>query len=162
MKLPILSKNDRLNLMKKFVIFLFIIIIWGLASYLTRWSASSVPPQVSNSELVFPENINKIFQKSCIDCHTPYTKIPLYGHIFPVTLYLQDHVKEGQDELNLAKWNEYKLKRQLKKAEEIFEEVNEGEMPPTSYLILHPDSKLNVEEIEELKLWSENFISTHE
>lgn len=162
MKLPIQSKKDTLHLMKKILILLGLAFVCALASYFTRWESSSVAAQEAKSELVFPERINRIFDKSCNDCHTPYTRIPLYGHVFPVTLYLQDHVEEAQAELNFVKWNEFTLKRQLRKAEEIIEQIDNGDMPPKSYLLLHPDAKLNSEDISELKKWSEKILNGNE
>jgi hypothetical protein len=162
MKLPIQSKNDTLHLMKKILILLSAALVCALASYFTRWESSSVAPLEAKSELVFPEKINRILDKSCNDCHTPYTKIPLYGHIFPITLYLQDHVEEAQTELNFVKWNEFTRKRKLRKTEEIIEQIDNGEMPPKSYLLLHPDSKLSTEDISELKNWSEKILNEDE
>jgi hypothetical protein len=66
---------------------------------------------------------------------------------------LNYHVDEGKDELNFSEFESYSLKRKLHKLEEIKEMVEEGEMPLTSYTIIHGDATLNGEQKQILYKW---------
>lgn len=134
----------------------------GIGTFATQWKYSSVNPVPQKEKIPFPPKIESILSRACLDCHTNYTKIPLYGHIFPVTLYLQDHVKDGLEELNLVDWEKNSPKNKYKKAEEIIEELEEGNMPPKSYLILHPEANISPEELIVFKEWFQKIESEYE
>jgi hypothetical protein len=59
---------------------------------------------------------------------------------------LADHVKEGKSELNFDAFMTYKPKKARHKMEEVNEMVKEGEMPLSSYTLVHRDAKLSMEE----------------
>jgi len=65
----------------------------------------------------------KIMKESCFDCHSSSTRYHWYSSIPSVNYWMEDHVKEGNKELNFSKWGEYSLKRKEHKMEEVFEEV---------------------------------------
>jgi hypothetical protein len=58
---------------------------------------------------------------------------------------VQNHVDEGRSELNFSEWN-----RGNSEADEAAKTVREGEMPPRSYLLLHPAARLTDAEREQL------------
>lgn len=93
-----------------------------------------------------PDNVKKILERSCYDCHSNTTKYPWYASIQPVGWWLADHVKEGKAEINFDAFMTYKPKKARHKMEEVNEMVNEGEMPLFSYTIIHRDAKLSDEE----------------
>jgi hypothetical protein len=63
-------------------------------------------------------------------------------------------VKEGKQHLNFSKWNEYSLKKKAHKMEELYEEVEEGEMPLKSYSWTHSEANLTAEQINAVVIWS--------
>jgi hypothetical protein len=164
MNLPVKSNGARMKIMFKnlFLATGVGIVLLGIGTFTTQWEFSGVKPKSQKEKLPFPSDIENIFSRACLDCHTPYTKIPFYGYIFPVTLYLQDHVKEGLEELNLVDWEKLSPKQKYKKAEEIIEDLEEGEMPPKSYLILHPEAKITQEELIVFKEWFQKIDSEYE
>ncbi|NOU37845.1 MAG: heme-binding domain-containing protein [Ferruginibacter sp.] len=90
-----------------------------------------------------PENVQAILKKSCYDCHSNNTAYPWYNNIQPVASFLANHVKEGKDELNFSEFATYKIGRQYRKLEEIKKEIEENEMPLSSYTLIHTDANLN-------------------
>ena len=94
-----------------------------------------------------------ILQTSCFDCHSNYTNYPWYTNIQPIGWWLNHHVDEGKEELNFSEFESYSLKRKLHKLEEIKEMVEEGEMPLSSYTLIHGDTKLSPEQKEILYTW---------
>jgi hypothetical protein len=100
-----------------------------------------------------PEDVKKILETTCFDCHSAKTSYPWYNAITPINYYLEEHIKDGQKHLNFSKWNEYSLKKKEHKMDELHEEVAEGEMPLNSYTWLHADANLNSRQIAAVVAW---------
>ncbi|MDP5105296.1 MAG: heme-binding domain-containing protein [Polaribacter sp.] len=103
-----------------------------------------------------PENVKKILVESCYDCHSNVTKYPWYNTITPVNFWLADHVKDGKKHLNFSDWSAYSLKKKEHKMDELYEEVEKGEMPLDSYTWTHTEANLSPEQIEELVAWGKS------
>jgi hypothetical protein len=101
-----------------------------------------------------PDDVRKIFDRSCADCHSNETKYPWYAKIQPSAWFLKDHIDEGRRELNISVWKTYEPRRQRKKLTEICEQIEAAEMPLPSYLWIHWDAKLSPEEIKTLCDWT--------
>ena len=89
-----------------------------------------------------PANLKNKLHVSCYDCHSNNTRYPWYNKIQPVAWFLEDHIKEGKDELNFSEWGEYSDRRKNSKLRSIISQIEEGEMPLDSYILLHPDADL--------------------
>lgn len=100
-----------------------------------------------------PENIKNILHAACYDCHSNSTSYPWYSTIMPFGWWLNHHVKEGKEHLNFSEFATYSTKKQDHKLEETSEEVEEHEMPLSSYTIVHPEAKLTEEQILALEAW---------
>ncbi len=90
-----------------------------------------------------PENVLSIFKTSCYDCHSNNTVYPWYSTIQPVAWWLDDHIKEGKKELNFSEFAAYRIGRQYKKLDEINKQIKEGEMPLSSYTLIHTNAKMD-------------------
>jgi hypothetical protein len=104
--------------------------------------------------LNMPDNVQGILQTSCYDCHSNNTSYPWYAELQPVAWWLNNHIKEGKGELNFNEFSTYSLRRQYHKLEEIIEQVKEGEMPLSSYTIIHKDAILSTEQKATLTSWA--------
>ncbi len=118
------------------------------------------PPVVASEAIEsgtqIPDEVAKIFQTSCKDCHTHETVYPWYSKIQPAAWFLADHITEGRQKLNFSKWNTYENRRKRKKLDEVCEQVKSAEMPLPSYLWMHRDSKLSDAQIKTLCDWTES------
>jgi len=83
--------------------------------------------------------------RACFDCHSNQTKWPWYSHVAPMSWLVQNHVDEGRETLNFSAGPDG-----LGEADEAAEEVREGEMPPRSYILLHPEARLSTAERDAL------------
>ncbi len=101
-----------------------------------------------------PADVTAILARSCDDCHTNNTAWPWYTYVAPVSWFIIRHVDSGRRHLNFSKWGEYAPKRQLDKLGEVVELVNEGEMPLTSYTLLHASAKLDPAAKARLAEWA--------
>ncbi len=93
-----------------------------------------------------PENISALLQESCYDCHSNNTQYPWYNRVQPIAWFLEDHIDEGKTELNFNEWDAYSNRRKKSKLKSITSQINDNEMPLTSYTLIHKDSKLSKSE----------------
>jgi hypothetical protein len=89
------------------------------------------------------EAIANTLKSSCYDCHSSESTYPWYSNIAPVSWMVKHHIDEGREELNFSEWGTFTTKRKMKKLEEIVEEVEEGEMPMTPYVMIHSEAKMS-------------------
>jgi len=119
----------------------------------------SLPPEVQAETLEastqVPAEVGAILSRSCADCHSNRTNYPWYSNVSPTSWFLQNHINEGRNELNISVWNTYPTKKKVRKLDKICEEVSNGEMPLPSYLWIHWNSKLRPGEAETLCSWTE-------
>lgn len=115
------------------------------------------PKIVAENDFIFqtnpPEHIQTILKTSCYDCHSNESTYPWYTNVAPISWWIKHHINEAREELNFSTWASYPLKKQKHKLEEVYEEVEEGEMPLPSYLIVHSEAKLTTEQKNELVAW---------
>jgi hypothetical protein len=107
------------------------------------------------SALPAPPEVQAILDRACMDCHSHATKWPWYAYVAPVSWLVVYDTHEGREHMNFSKWGSYSPKRQRKKTREIWEEVEEGEMPLPPYLLLHPEAKLSDADKATLQAWSQ-------
>lgn len=144
---------------KALKIILLIIIIAFLAIQFIRPAKNSGEEIAINqitAKYEAPQEVQQLLKVSCYDCHSNTTRYPWYSNIQPVAWFLQDHIVEGKKELNFSSFMEYPVWRQYKKFKEIGKEVKEGEMPMTSYTILHPDADLTADQKLSIQNWAAN------
>lgn len=79
-----------------------------------------------------------LVKDACFDCHSNETVWPWYARIAPASWLIWRDVDEGRSKLNFSDWG-----RAHEGANEIAEVVNEGEMPPWYYAMMHPEARLS-------------------
>jgi hypothetical protein len=65
-------------------------------------------------------------------------------------------VNKARKKLNFSDWGLMRASEQAKMKEEIWEEVREESMPPWQYRIMHPSTKLSIEEKNLIRSWALN------
>ena len=90
-----------------------------------------------------PENIGKLLQVSCYDCHSNNTEYPWYNKVQPIAWFLEDHIKEGKEELNFSEWDSLSNRRKNSKLKSIINQIKDDEMPLFSYTLIHGDAVLS-------------------
>lgn len=102
------------------------------------------PPVVQEPQWNTPET-RALVQRACFDCHSNETVWPWYSNIAPVSWLVYRDVVEGRSNMNFSEWDTSWLAYG-----EIAEIVQEGEMPPGTYLIMHPNARLSAQEKQAL------------
>jgi hypothetical protein len=105
-----------------------------------------------------PAEVKEVFQRACYDCHSNETKWPFYSYVAPFSWLVVKDVNEGREELNFSNWQRMSGVKQSKKKKEIWEEVDEGEMPFWYYVPLHPEAKLSEQDKDIIRKWSRGML----
>lgn len=143
-----------MKILKKVLIVLLVLFVGAQAFRPAKNNSNDTSKDISKSYVV-PENVKTILAKACNDCHSNNTRYPWYAEIQPMAWWINDHVKDGKKHLNFNEFDSYRIARQYKKLEECIEEVKDGEMPLSSYTIIHKDAKLSDDEKQILFTWCE-------
>lgn len=109
----------------------------------TKNTATALSTNDITTKYKVPNEVKNILQTSCNDCHTNNTVYPWYTNIQPVAWYLNNHVQDGKRHLDFSEFATYKIGKQYRKLEEISHEIEDGEMPMTSYTLIHGNATLN-------------------
>jgi len=104
-------------------------------------------------EIKAPENVMQILRNSCYDCHSNEVKWPWYSNVAPMSWLVAYDVDEAREHMNFSEWASYSTEDKAEDIEEIWEEVEEGNMPLWYYLPLHPEAKLSDNDKEIIKNW---------
>ncbi|MFC6269480.1 heme-binding domain-containing protein [Frigoriflavimonas asaccharolytica] len=100
-----------------------------------------------------PVNIKSKLQTSCYDCHSNNTNYPWYSKVQPVAMFLQNHIIDGKKELNFSEWDSLSVRRKKSKLKAIVNQIKDGEMPMSSYTIIHRDAIFSKAEKDEIVQW---------
>ena len=116
--------------------------------------ARTNPPIDPAHELVAPQPVASILQRSCYDCHSNHTVWPWYAQVAPVSWLLADDVHDGRAEMNFSEWTTFTPRRSARKLQELCEQVEQGEMPLWFYVPLHSAAKLSDADRKTLCDWA--------
>lgn len=142
-------KINKKTVLKILVALLVIIQFFGIDKTTTPVNESKDFVSVTNP----PVKVATIIKTSCYDCHSNQTNYPWYTNIAPVSWWIGHHIEEGREHLDFSNWGDYSKKKADHKLEEFYEEVEEGEMPLTSYTSVHGEAKLSEEDKALLIAW---------
>jgi mono/diheme cytochrome c family protein len=125
---------------------------WGLLGLVGALVVSQLVPYGRNHQnptvVAEPQwdstQTRQLAVRACFDCHSNETEWPWYSNVAPMSWFVQSHVDEGRGRLNFSEWN------RPQDAREAAETVREGEMPPRSYLFIHPNARLTDAELTAL------------
>ena len=83
---------------------------------------------------------------ACYDCHSNKNVYPWYTYVQPVGWYVKNHIEEGKEHLNFSEFGNYTAEKQAHKLEESYELIEKGEMPLSSYTLIHKEAVLTTEQ----------------
>ncbi len=67
---------------------------------------------------------------------------------------MNGHVEEGKRHLNFSNFASYSIRKQYKSFDEINKEIKDGDMPLTSYTLIHRDAILNPTQKQYVENWA--------
>jgi len=141
--------------MKK-IIFYLLIFIFLIQLYRPEKNISTSPSKDHISAVVFtPIEIQNVLKQSCYDCHSNHTNYLWYHEIAPFSWGVALHIKDGKKHLNFDTFAQYNERVRNHTLAEINKVVSDGEMPMKAYVLFHPKSRLNAQDIIKIKNWTE-------
>jgi hypothetical protein len=111
------------------------VVVFVLIQFVPYGRASHSNPSAANPFPWTDPQAEAIARESCYDCHSNETEWWWATNIAPFSWLVQRDVDEGRRNLNFSDWNRLP-------AAAVQEIVNEGEMPPFQYTLIHPGAKL--------------------
>jgi hypothetical protein len=137
------------------IVFLMLALI-AFGSSLSR-KQTTATPDVRDYRYADPfrgSEVGNTLARACGDCHSNQTRLPWYGHVAPISWWIQSHVREGREELNFSDWTRYTTLQRHNELESICGVISNGRMPPASYTALHPEARLGAQDKEAVCLWA--------
>lgn len=111
-----------------------------LMQFIPYGRTHSNPPTTGHPAWDSPRT-EQLARRACYDCHSNETKWPWYASIAPVSWGIKHDVDEARSKLNFSNFDQPQ-----DDANEAAECVQKGEMPPWSYGLMHPQSRLSESE----------------
>ena len=86
----------------------------------------------------FPENVVKIFQNCCFDCHGEASSN-----------------EKALAKMDLSKWNELSNSKKVGRMQDIIDILKKGDMPPAKYAAKYPDRAPSQEQKDIIIKWAQ-------
>jgi hypothetical protein len=127
---------------KKIILALLVIFIAIQFIQPARNQNGQLMPTDIEKIVVVPANVSGILKTSCYDCHTNNTQYPWYSFIQPGAWLMASHIKNGKAMLNFSQFGDLSNRKQQSKIQGIINQVKDGEMPISSYKLIHTNAVL--------------------
>lgn len=139
------------------IILIFLIVIFIIAQFFQPEKNNS---EKSTSHILKVENVpgkmEVLLTNACLDCHSNQTNYLWYHRVSPVSWLINNHIMEGKENMNLSEWGELDVFDKIGTLEEMYEEVENGEMPLNEYVLLHPKAKISENDMDLFRKWTES------
>jgi hypothetical protein len=122
------------------------LIVLGLLIQLIPYGHDHTNPPVNAEPNWDSPETRALAQRACFDCHSNQTRWPWYSNIAPASWLVYHDVTEGRMHINFSDWNRID-EQHVDEFQKVFKEHS---MPPSQYLLLHPEAKLSPEENQRL------------
>lgn len=145
-----------MRILKKILLVLLIVFIAIQFIQPARNTNGQVLPTDISKTVYVPENVQQILRTSCYDCHSNNTNYPWYNYVQPTAWILANHIKHGKKDLNFSDFGSYPTRKQQSKLKAIADQIKDGEMPLSSYTLIHQNARLSKEEKSLIIDWALN------
>jgi hypothetical protein len=141
----------KVQMQRNLMILLGVLIVLAIAIQLVPVNRTN-PPVVADFD--GPAEVRTVLRQSCYDCHSHEVRWPWYSRVAPASWLVAHDVEEAREHLNFSAWGAYDANKRAKLIEEAWEEVEEGEMPLRTYLLVHRDARLSDQDRAILQRWA--------
>ena len=94
-----------------------------------------------------------IVKDACYDCHSHQTTFPWYSNIVPLSWWLNGHINNGRQHLNLSQFGSLNEEDQKDALEEMQEEVELKHMPVFVYAWTHAGARMSEDDRKAMVTW---------
>jgi hypothetical protein len=148
------GNNKLINKFLKYPL-LLILVVFAVIQFF-RPSKNSEPTELAKilpTDMNANSEVTKILATSCFDCHSNCTNYPWYADIQPIGWWMSNHIQEGKKAINFSDFENLGLIRRRSKLESILKQIQQDKMPLSSYMKLHPESRLNEQQKRIITDW---------
>ena len=103
-----------------------------------------------------PDNVIHTLKTACYDCHSNHSEYPWYWNFQPVAWFMGGNIEDGKRHLNFSDFTSYGIGKQYRKLKEVGDEVKSGDMPLTSYTLIHTNARLSDPQKVAIQNWVAN------
>lgn len=123
------------------------VVVLGLVIQAVPYGRSHAQAPITGEPKWANEETREFMVRACFGCHSNQVEYPSYASVAPISWMVQSHIDEGREAVNYSEFA-----TDPGDAEESFEVVKEGSMPPAYYTRfgLHPEARLSPDEMETL------------
>jgi hypothetical protein len=107
-----------------------------------------------HSDISADPAIKPLLRRACYNCHSNETVWPWYSDVAPASWLVASDVNEGRRQLNFSDWEAYSQNIRAEKLKAIADEIQEGDMPPWYYSLVHREARLKPTEREQIRAWT--------
>jgi hypothetical protein len=117
------------------------------------------PPVLPGGDLAAtnppPPEVMALLHTACYDCHSHETTWPWYAHVAPASWLVINDVIEGRQHLNFSEWPHGDPDLAVRKLDHISEALDDGDMPPAKYTLIHVNARLTPAQRQMLEDWAD-------
>lgn len=131
-------------------------LLWVLVSLLVHPLRHDISDRAGAALLPGSEiapSVMNVFNHACINCHSEKTHWPWYSQVAPASWFIEGDVKRARQHLNLSRWDSLDAEQRLLLTA-IATVIENREMPPRRYVILHPEAKLSADDSVQVIEWT--------
>lgn len=110
--------------------------------------------QIESINKNYQANVKGIFKEKCIDCHGTPEQYPWYYQVPGIKQIMDYDIREAKEHLEIS--NDFPFEGHgtpLSDLKTVKETVEKNSMPPFSYRIVHPNSRLSAKDKEIILRW---------
>jgi hypothetical protein len=143
--------------LKKYI-FLGLLLVFVVIQFIQPTQNKSDKVLLTDVQKIYgvPVNVSAVLQTSCYDCHNNNTHYPWYAKIQPGAWLMASHIKKGKAMLNFSEFGELSIRKQQSKLMDIINQIKDGEMPISSYTLIHQNAKLSASQKSLVITWAYN------
>src|SRR5579863_1404443 len=134
-----------------------LLLLWILASVFVHPLPHEVSDRASAPLLPgadIPPSVAGVIANACVNCHSEKTQWPWYSRVAPVSWLVENDVKHAREHLNLSRWDGLQEVDQRMLLTAIATVIENHEMPPHKYVVLHPEAKLSADDSVRVIEWT--------
>lgn len=133
---------------KKFKLLLFIaaVVFTGI-----QFIQPSLSNPATTHPIQAPEEVKKILERSCFDCHSNKTNLSWLDRIAPVSWLVSKDIHTARTRFNFSTWDTLSKADQQSLIWEMVNMIQNGKMPLPSYAAMHSSARPSQKEIDVLK-----------
>jgi hypothetical protein len=133
------------------------LLVWLLASVFVHPLAHKTSDRASGPLLLgadIPGSVVDVLGHACVNCHSEKTQWPWYSHVAPVSWLIENDVKHGREHMNFSRWDSLPEVDQRMLLTAIATVIENREMPPHGYVLIHPDAKVSADDTVRVIEWT--------